>query len=149
MNYNYNCAAFRDGIQGGGLLEAYCRLVWLELRLKYRLGGSVTGLNGHDVPGMLDALLSELRSSQAAGNAVSVLTSKIPLLKSRLEALSCQGLDGRPAIVKAAKYPYIRYLRHDSDNWGSPQSSSTEIKNLVDSLQELMFTLSSECGIPS
>ncbi|WP_369914797.1 hypothetical protein AB8810_20580 [Xanthomonas sp. NCPPB 3005] len=124
--YSYN----RDGFTSAGahhLKAAYCNLVAIELALKEFLGKINTRSNGgHNVPD----LLQQYASGAGPGNAGNV-NALATQLSGALNALWCQDRGGIAVNVPASCYPYLRYLRHNSDGWESDYSTDDDMQNLA------------------
>jgi hypothetical protein len=124
--YAYNRASF--GGAPTALTRAYCRCVALELALKEELaliGGSGNG--GHDVPSLLLQYANAKLALSPLKAQVNVLAGQ---LSSRLSALWCQDRYGVPIKVKAKSYPFMRYLRHQSDGWLPQYSSDADVQSV-------------------
>jgi hypothetical protein len=123
MPHKYNVAAFEAGAASPHpLLQVYCRLVVAELALKD--SGATWPDVGHDVP----QLLSDIGEA-----ALSVQ------LQGRLTALKCTAKDGTEAPVRAAHYPHLRYLRHESDYPGRVKDS--DLNAVLGVLADVMLVL--------
>lgn len=144
MPYEYNRKAFAmmQSIPGAPpLLSAYSVLVCIELFLKERLpAGAVNQQNGHDVPSLLHILAGTLGTPhQATLQALSVK------LGNHISILWSEGFSGSK-LVPSRSYPYIRYLRHDSE-WGVPHSTDAELLNLNAIAGQVKFHLSQATGV--
>jgi hypothetical protein len=138
----YNRTAFRPGRLdvtplSSPLLSSYCRLVSIEMLLKdhlRQLGAAVR--NSHDVPLMLANLAIRAPLQTAAINALNTA------LKANLARLWCEGRAGTQT-VPAASYPYIRYIRHDSEyaSHCSPETDIQDLESLTQQIQALLFTI--------
>jgi hypothetical protein len=138
MNYDFNRKAFRSlrsvpGLEPLAVIYGGC--VLLELSLKQHLG-LVQGVcnAGHDLPQLLHrtSLLQPKLS-------IPCLTLKTQL-ENQLNALFTQGRDGNPRPIPAQSYPYLRYLRHDSD-WSKDASNDSQIvalRGLIDRIINLL-----------
>jgi hypothetical protein len=146
MSYSYNRTAFSHGriditSTSSALLSAYVRLVSIEMilinHLRY-IGCLVK--NSHDVPDLLDELKAYL-----TGSELSVLTSLETQLLSAMGRLWCQG-KSKIAPCPRHSYPYIRYVRIDSD---FPTECSThadveDFESVAQQLQMFLFSVTGE-----
>lgn len=105
---NYNIVAFSSHNSQNYLLQIYCRLVECELILKDMLGAA-SNRHGHDLLTMIHKAASRKLIQAGGANVVR------SLLEQHLQALWCNSKSGGPAPVPPNNYPYIRYLRHQSD----------------------------------
>lgn len=123
MPHRYNVAAFQAGVlPAHPLLQLYCSLVVVELALKDSSASWPTV--GHDVP----QLLADFGES-----ALSVQ------LQGKLAALKCTGKDGSETPVRAAHYPHLRYLRHESDYPGKVKDA--ELRGVLAVVADVMLVL--------
>lgn len=98
MPHRFNISQFRAA--NGPLVDLYCTLISIELRLKDSLS---QWKHGHDV-------ITLARHLGVPG----VDTAAINLNQS-LAALWCTGADGSGQPVIPNQYPHSRYLRHSTD----------------------------------
>lgn len=138
--YAYNRRSF--GGTPTTLTRVYCRCVALELALKEELSLlSGRGNGGHNVPALLQSFAgAKLASSSPLKSHMSTLSGQ---LATRLSALWCQDQSGSATQVKAASYPYLRYLRHDSDGWALPRSSNADVQRLESTVNAIWVALKS------
>jgi len=143
MSYQYNINAFRlTGSTGfSPLLTAYSLLVCIELFLKERLpAGTVNSKNGHDVPVLLHMFAANLQPPhQASIQALSVT------LGNSIGVLWSEGLSGSTKIPSRS-YPYMRYLRHQSE-WPAPHSSDGDLHSLQAIVGQVHFQLAQATGV--
>lgn len=144
MPYQYNRNAFSALHSLAGvspLLKAYSRLVCIELFLKEKLPvGTVNHQNGHDVPTLLHQLAATLSAPhQASLQALSVT------LGNQIGSLWSEGFAGSK-LIPSRSYPYIRYLRHDSE-WSAPHSSDAELLSLSSVAEQVKFHLIQATGV--
>lgn len=140
--YNRNAFALIHSIAGASpLLSAYSLLVCIELFLKERLpAGTVNQQNGHDVPSLLHILAGTLGAPhQATLQALSVT------LGNHIGSLWSEGFTGS-RLVPSRSYPYMRYLRHDSE-WIAPHSTDAELVNLNVIAAQVKFHLAQATGV--
>lgn len=126
----YNKKAFRSHSSTNELLIAYCTLVECELILKGLLAGHTSKRDGHNIPKMLHRIGTHRLINRGLAN---VIKSK---LERSLSSLWCQSKDGNAVHVPSDNYPYIRYIRHDSD-WTSDATTDAQIKVLREAAQHL------------
>ena len=93
------------------LAQLYAALVTLELLAKDRLVQTGSWIAGHNVVAMLNHI----------DGTLAPLSIR---LSSNLCILICTSRDGRGVPVDPAKYPDLRYLRHDGDQPAWPQSTT-------------------------
>lgn len=144
MAHLYTRNAFKVGFNNvtpssPPLLSAYCRLVSIELLLKeYLAAEAIPCTPSHDIPLMLDRLSTTLR-----GADVGAINSLRIALKSSLSGLWCQGLKNTAQKVPDKSYPYIRYLRHDTEcaTDCSTESAVVKLERLAHQLQALLFQI--------
>jgi len=144
MDYDYNRRAFRSVCSANGiepLAAAYCGCILLELSLKQYLALCTSGGNGgHNLPDLL------LRVGLRNPSHTATLNSLQRQLAGSLRILFSQGKDGLPTPVPTSSYPFIRYLRHDSD-WGTSNSSDVDITLLTNVLQRITSFLTASLGV--
>lgn len=110
------------------LAWTYCRLVALELALKEALGFLTTGSNGgHDVPSLLHSFAS---TRLPASPHRAQLLALVLQLRAAISSLWCQGKGGAPVRARENCYPYIRYLRHQTDGWNPEFSGDADVDRL-------------------
>jgi hypothetical protein len=97
MPHLYNRNAFRNKGVAVHLIDLYCALVVLELSLKDKMAAWV---GGHDVSDFVS------RAGEAA------LAQR---LRTALGTLWCTSTQGTETHVSPARYPDLRYLRHETD----------------------------------
>ena len=135
--YTYNRNGFA-GTQPHELRLVYCSLVAIELALKEFLGKiHTTGNRGHNVPHLLQQFAGV---SGDAGTVSSLATQ----LSGALTALWSQNGNGSSKSVPHDNYPYLRYLRHESDGWGEDQSTDMEVQHLADVVKSTRALLRNE-----
>lgn len=123
-------------------MHVYAGLVLTELALKEHLNLLSTPNNkGHDIPSLLLRL-----STKVASHHRHVCNQLSAALGNALAALWCQSGKGTPCLAPRSSYPYIRYLRHDSD-WPSDHSSSADLATLAVQVARTMNFLQG-IGVP-
>lgn len=136
--YAYNRASF--GGNSFALGKTYCRCVTLELALKEELAlCEGNGNGGHDVPSLLHRYASTLAPSPLKSQ-VATLAGQ---LSNRLSALWCQGRYGTAERVRANSYPYMRYLRHQSDGWAPQYSTESDVERVEATVSAIWLALKS------
>lgn len=146
MTFTYNRSAFRSPVTAPNqpcspLLCAYATLVALELFLKDHLTRYVVSVpNSHDVPNLLKTLARHL-DKKHSGTISSVASQ----LSTKLANLWCRGKDGIATPVPSNSYPYMRYLRHDSD-WSSSASTDAELNAVLSISKQIMQVLYKATG---
>lgn len=120
-----NRAAFFTLDAQSALLRLYVRLVALELALKDK-DATNRGLK-HDVVRMA-------KKFNDAG-----LNNLADQLDRTLVALTCTSLNGTSVAVPGGNYPFIRYLRHESDFIG--ETSDVALSAALASLEKLLVAL--------
>lgn len=144
MNYTYNRAAFRSVCDTPGvhpLADAYCTCVLLELSLKQYLTSTGPLVDhGHDLPTLLQRVGLKHTRYTFACNALQ------RQIADALRSLRSQAKDGSPCSIPSRSYPYLRYLRHDSD-WPAPSSSDAEISALNGLLKRALDLLRKQIGV--
>ena len=137
--YTYNRQSFTGAPTA--LAAVYCRCVVLELALKEELQliGS-TGNGGHNVPVLLHSFANTKLGTSVLGDQVRNLSGQ---LGTRLSALWCQDRNGGAIKVKANSYPYLRYLRHQTDGWSTPSSSDADLQMLDTTVSAVWIALKS------
>jgi hypothetical protein len=144
MPYQYNRRSFLNPTTSAGttlLSAAYLRLVGIELLLKEKLPpGAVNHNNGHDIPTLLHTFASGLPHPHSA----SLQALSVPLANG-IANLWCEGFNGHRA-VPARSYPYMRYLRHDSE-WSAPNSPDSDIQTLLVVIQQIQHQLTQATGV--
>lgn len=123
--HKFNRAAFFGLNASSPLVKLYLRLVALEMALKDTDPSNYS--LGHDVIQMV-----QNRNDPA-------LSALATALHAALAGLHCTDRRGRPATVSPAKYPDLRYLRHDSDFPGTTTDGAlaTALQALEDLITEL------------
>jgi hypothetical protein len=92
--------------------------------------------NNHDVPLMLANLAIKSPPQTANINALNTA------LKANLTRLWCEG-PTRTQNVPTYSYPYIRYVRHDSEYASdcSPEADIQDLELLTQQIQALLFSI--------
>ena len=141
MSYGYNRAEFKSVKISGSLVALYCKFVSLELALKEELGGVSSQLNGgHDIPLLLNQLaLTSTRAKVIAGRGK--LNSLLVELRTKMGVINCQGRQGSCVKLPSKSYPYLRYIRHSSDNWVGANSTTAEIAALNTTVNKIIHAL--------
>lgn len=144
MNYDYNRKAFRSVCKATGiepLAATYCSCVLLELSLKQHLNLTASASNGgHDLPALVH------RVGQIHSRHAVVCNALQRQLGDSLGKLYSQSRMGVPRSVPMNSYPYIRYLRHDSD-WPSDCTSEGDLVALHALLQRVISVLAYTIGV--
>lgn len=146
MAFTYNRSAFRAPVTAPNqpcspLLGAYATLVALELFLKDHLTLYVASVpTSHDVPKLLKTLAGHLE-----GKHSGPISSLALQLSTKLANLWCKGKDGNAIPVPSSSYPYMRYLRHDSD-WDSSASTDEELNGVLSISKQIIHTLYKAIG---
>lgn len=123
------------------LVWTYCRCVTLELALKEELSLLTSSNNGgHDLPTLLASFANGTLSPSPLRSQIITLSTH---LAADLGALWSQGKDGQATKVRANCYPYIRYLRHQSDGWTPQHSSDADLQKLAATVDQLFIALRS------
>ena len=147
MSYAYNKATFRSARASAGapaLLRIYCSLVVMELGLKEYLGLMNTPQNaGHDVPRLLTLFQVQLPATNYSRVMLGV---KITQMRGRMSKMYCQGKDGNCQFLPAESYPYLRYVRHDSD-WPNSNCADADIDSLGTVVEDV-FSFLKRSGVP-
>lgn len=107
------------------ITKAYCGMVAMELVLK-----EATGLKNHNVPAALNVFSHKFAVGHLAGCKVR-LNALSTQLANALGAISVQDKKGTPVCAPSASYPYIRYVRHSSDGWERPSTTSEQADALA------------------
>lgn len=146
MAFTYNRSAFRAPVTAPNqpcspLLGAYATLVALELFIKDYLALYPPSVPAtHDIPKLLKTLAGHL-GKKYSGPILSMATQ----LSSKLSNLWCKGKDGNATPVPSHSYPYIRYLRHDSD-WDISASTDEELEGVLIISKQIIHTLHKATG---
>lgn len=144
MEYDYNRNAFRTVTTATGvapLVVAYCSCVLLELSIKQHLGMVSAGSNsGHNLPYLVQRLGLIHSRYRPVCNALQMQ------LGDALRNLHSQGKNGAPRPVPSDSYPYIRYLRHNSD-WIPPSSSDADITALNGLLGRIISLIRNQLSV--
>jgi hypothetical protein len=149
MGYTFNRAAFRRVLpitpSTATLLDVYAALVLIELALKEHLNLLSTNQNrGHDVPSLLLRVANNLPAAFAHHKHVCNQLSVS--LGDAIAALWCQGTNGAACKAPRSSYPYIRYLRHDSD-WPPDHSTSANLVSLATQVARTSSFLKGSIGV--
>ena len=142
MPATYNISTFRSvrRAHGVGLLaKCYTACVYLELCLKSSQQLiHHAGPSGHNLPQML----RQLPSVQGPRSKLLAAISLASQLENQLNKLYCADKKQQPAKVDGRNYPNMRYLRHESDWGGAPDTSSDgDLKKLLSLLDQIIVTL--------
>lgn len=146
MTFTYNRSAFRAPVMApdqpcSPLLGAYVTLVALELFLKDQLTLYVASVPAsHDIPKLLKTLAGHLGVKHSGP-----ISSMALQLATKLSNLWCKGKDGNASPVPSNSYPYMRYLRHDSD-WNSSASTDDELNGVLKISRQIIYTLHKATG---
>lgn len=146
MAFTYNRSAFRAPVTAPSqpcspLLGAYATLVALELFIKDYLTPYVASVpTSHDIPKLLKTL-----SGHVGGKYSGPILSMALQLSTRLSNLWCKGKDGKAMPVPSHSYPYMRYLRHDSD-WDISASTDEELDGVLLISKQIIHTLHKATG---
>jgi len=144
MEYYYNRNAFRTATNAPGvapLVLAYCSCILLELSIKQHLGMVSAGSNsGHNLPYLVQRLGLTYSRYRPLCSALQMQ------LGDALRNLHSQGKDGAPRAIPSDSYPYIRYLRHNSD-WAAPSSSDADIMALNGLLNRIISLIRNQLRV--
>jgi hypothetical protein len=132
-SHTTNLAAFVEAASSASHLitRAYFGLVAIELVLKESVA-----LKDHNVPSALNKFASRYAVGPLSGCKIR-LNALATKLQNDLTRIVAQGMDGNPRRIPAASYPYLRYVRLDSDGWGKPASTLAEMEALASTVAEI------------
>ena len=102
--------------------------------------GNVTIPANHDIPKLLKTLAGHL-GVKYSGPILSMALQ----LSTKLANLWCKGKDGNATPLPSHSYPYMRYLRHDSD-WESSASTDEELDGVLLISKQIIHTLHKATG---
>jgi hypothetical protein len=124
------------------LIRAYCGLVAIELVLKHEVG-----LKDHNVI----AGLTKFRLNNSTGTkswSATALISLTDQLRGDIIAIQVNSKFGSPIPTPHESYPYIRYIRFDSDGWPPPHTRAGDVLRLANTIQQLRVFLRTTFGLP-
>lgn len=120
--HKFNRRAFGSIDTSSALLQLYCTLVGIELALKDE---AASMKHQHDVV-KLAKLLNDVNVDVAAN-----------LLSQELKQLWCTDKEGARLLVPPNNFPYVRYLRHESDFPGdTPQADLEAARDAASTLKK-------------
>jgi len=122
------------------VVNAYLGLVAVELVLK-----NDTGIKDHNVPAAIDKFAHHFATGHLQGCQIK-LNALAVQLRNAIKAVSVQGVDGNPRFAPVESYPYIRYVRHESDGWSAPFTSEEQAKILSAKVTEIRAYLKTKFG---
>lgn len=131
MALNTNILEFRKGFNcGSQLLEAYCRLIAIELKLE-----RLPPLKSHAV---LDKLQNLSQSLAGTPNAAS-LNAHITALQNAFGKIFVEAKQGTVTLPQKS-YPTLRYTRYSTD-WPSNATNAAHIRDLNTIVMQTIATL--------
>jgi hypothetical protein len=122
-----NLRAFRDCDAQEPFFRLYTLLVAVELVLKDR---APAHSGGHDLQRLAQRALTPIPAG---------LSVQLTALAKSLGVLVCTSLKGSRVPLDPAKFPELRYLRHEADFPGD--TKSTEIIDALNAAQQLVKEL--------
>ncbi len=131
MAHIQNITEFKKAFScGSDLVESYCRLIAIELRLS-----DIKPLKSHDIINKLQ----NLSKSAAGGPHSGALSSRISELTTAFNNIYVESIKGT-GTVSLASYPNIRYIRFIND-WPSHITDHSKIAELNNVVKSTLQTL--------
>jgi hypothetical protein len=125
--HTINRSAFRDCDTSEPFFRLYTLLVAIELALKDQLSQFQSGHDLHRLAGFVVVPMPPGLSAQLTG------------LTACLGLLFCTSQQGLQVPVDSAKYPGLRYIRHDRDFPGA--TNEANVKQALDAARQLVQEL--------
>ncbi|XGV88917.1 MAG: hypothetical protein ACAF42_08130 [Limnothrix sp. BL-A-16] len=149
MTHKYNTQVFLAGSETSKkLLDLYCSLVIIELAVKDGLKDKTKTWPqiGHDITTGIQNLFSDpdsdplFKTDYRKREIIKQLRADAVNLKNDFDNLYCTGGKGESQKAYIQKYPYIRYLQHESDIHNGRPGKTTEqdLENALRTAQNIL-----------
>nr|WP_158683657.1 hypothetical protein [Pseudomonas palleroniana] len=131
MTHTQNIIEFKKAFScGSDLVESYCRLIAIELRL-----ADIKPLKSHHIINKLQNLSQSTAGSPHSG----ALSSRISELTTAFNNIYVESIKGT-GTLSLASYPNVRYTRF-TDDWPADITDHSKITDLNNVIKNTMQTL--------